>query len=43
MRESPQPPLSWLCLVDGSVRWDPEEDDYAIARDEERDLVWDGE
>ncbi len=31
----------FLCMPDGTIAWDPVEDDYATAREEERDL--DGE
>jgi hypothetical protein len=31
----------YLCLPDGTVCWDPGPDDFATAREEERDL--DGE
>lgn len=29
----------WLCLPDGSVVWQPTPEDYALWREEERDLL----
>ena len=31
----------YIVLVDGSVRWDPEEEDFATAREEVLDCGWD--
>jgi len=34
----------WLCYLvmpDGTIVFDPDEDDYATAREEERDLEYD--